>query len=170
MAVIRFYGDRAKKGGDGPTGPAGPTGPQGPAGPKGDTGPQGPQGPQGATGATGATGPIGPQGPKGDTGDTGPAGPSRPMDASIITTNASGNATWTFTTYFSFAPNVYAELVTTNTRQFVRLTSLTATSATFNAYQQNATLLSLLGIDILTAGTTPLGGAQIRVIAIGGTP
>ena len=32
--------------------------------------------------------------------------------------------------------------------------------------QQNATLLSLLGIDILTAGVSPVNGASVRVLAI----
>lgn len=162
----------------------------GPAGPMGPEGPEGPQGPQGSTGATGPkgdtgdTGPVGPKGDKGDTGDTGPqgiqgtqgiqgiqgpqgpAGPSKRIVMMLGTTDASGNVSFTFTGgAFPATPHVDAMLVAANTRQFARITAVSATSCTINCFQQNATLLSLLGIDILTAGVTAISGAAVRIMA-----
>lgn len=153
----------------GGAGGAGPAGPQGPKGDKGDTGDTGPAGPKGDKGDTGSTGAVGATGPKGDTGDTGPQGPAGPSKRIVMmsgTTDASGNATFTFTGGdFPITPHIDAMLVTANSRQFVRITAANATSCTVNAFQQNATLLSLLGIDILTAGTTAINGATIRIMA-----
>lgn len=185
-------GPQGEPGEQGPIGPAGPKGDtgdqgpqgiqgiQGPKGDKGDTGATGPQGPKGDTGDTGATGPqgdTGPQGPKGDTGDTGPMGPQGiqgPQGPSGIskrivtlqgTTDASGNVSFTFSPAFSATPHISAMLVTTNTRQYARITAASASGCTINAYQQNQTLLSLLGLDILTAGVTAMASATIRIMA-----
>lgn len=198
MSLIKFVGDRARRGGAGPAGPEGPmgpqgeqgpVGPQGPEGPEGPMGPAGPQGPQGVQGIqgpkgdTGAAGATGPQGPKGDTGDTGPQGPIGPQGPQgpfgpqgpegpskrIVmmsgTTDANGNVSFTFSPAFSATPHISVSLVTTNTRQYARITAASATGCTINAYQQNQTLLSLLGLDILTAGTTAMASATIRIMA-----
>lgn len=192
MSFIKFVGDRARRGGAGPAGPEGPQGPQGeqgPMGPRGDTGATGATGPKGDTGDTGPIGPqgdIGPQGPKGDTGATGatgpkgdtgdagpqgiqgpqgPAGPSKRIVTLSGTTDANGNVMFTFSPAFAATPHISPMMVATNTRQYTRITAASATGCTINAYQQNQTLLSLLGLDILTAGTTPINGATIRIMA-----
>lgn len=190
--AFKFTGDRARAGGSGPAGPEGPQGPVGLQGPKGDTGEAGPQGPTGNTGPqgiqgikgdTGATGPQGLQGiqgvagPKGDTGDTGPMGPQGPqgiqgpsgISKRIVTlsgtTDASGNVAFTFSPAFAATPHIAVMLQAGNTRQFSRITAASATGCTINAFQQNQTLLSLLGLDILTAGVTAISGAIIRIMA-----
>lgn len=81
------------------------------------------------------------------------------------TTDASGNVSFTFSPAFAATPHVDAMLVTANTRQFARISAASATGCTVNAFQQNQTLLSLLGIDILTAGVTAISGATVRVMA-----
>lgn len=195
MSRIRFVGDRARKGKDGPSGPAGPQGEQGPIGPQGIQGIHGETGPQGETGATGATGaqgiqgiqgikgdkgdkgdtgetgpqgPIGntgPQGPQGAQGIQGPAGPSKRIVTLSGTTDASGNVAFTFSPAFSATPHIAVMLQAGNTRQFARITAASTTGCTVNAFQQNQTLLSLLGLDILTAGVTAISGATIRILA-----
>lgn len=184
-----FRGDRARTPAPGSVGPPGPAGPQGPQGEQGIQGPMGPQGPKGDTGATGSQGTQGiqgiqgPTGPKGDTGDTGPQGPqgdtgpqgiqgiqgppgpSKRIVTMSGTTDASGNATFTFSPAFAATPHITAMLVTANTRQFARITAANATGCTISAYQQNQTLLSLLGLDILTAGVTALASTTIRIMA-----
>lgn len=177
MSRIRFVGDRARKGKDGPSGPAGPQGEQGPIGPqgiqgiqglKGDKGDKGDTGAAGSTGATGPQGPIGdtgPQGPQGIQGIQGPAGPSKRIVTLSGTTDASGNVAFTFSPAFSATPHIAVMLQAGNTRQFARITAASATGCTVNAFQQNQTLLSLLGLDILTAGVTAINGATIRILA-----
>lgn len=185
-------GPQGPEGEPGPQGIQGETGPQGlkgDTGAIGATGPQGIQGPKGDTGATGATGATGPQGPKGDTGDTGPQGPKGDTGATgpqgpqgstgpqgpsgiskrIVTmqalTDSGGNANFSYATFFSETPHVTVSMTTANTREFVRITSSSATGCSVQAFQQNQTLLSLLGINILTAGTSPIPAATVRIMA-----
>lgn len=107
-----------------------------------------------------------PRGEKGEQGIPGPAGPSKRIVTLSGTTDASGNVTFTFSPAFAATPHVSVMLVTANTRQFWRISAASASGCTVNAFQQNQTLLSLLGIDILTAGVTPISGATIRVMAV----
>lgn len=179
-------GDTGPQGIQGPKGEKGDTGDVGAQGPKGDTGLTGAAGADGNDGATGATGPKGDKGDKGDTGpkgDTGerglqgiqgiqgiqgaqgPAGPSKRIVTALASTDASGNATITFDPPFSGTPHVTLSLQSNNTREYVRITSIGTNFVTINAYSQNATILSLLGLDILTAGTTPLVSRPVRVMA-----
>lgn len=177
-------GDTGAAGAKGDQGDVGPQGTTGPQGLKGDTGATGLQGPIGLTGLTGATGPkgdTGSQGPKGDTGERGlqgiqgiqgeqgiqgPAGPSKRIVTALASTDASGNATVTFDPPFSGTPHVTLALQSNNTREFVRITSIGPNFVTFNAYSQNITLLTLLGLDIITAGTTALTSRPVRVMAV----
>lgn len=229
MSRIRFVGDRARKGKDGPSGPAGESayqiavangfvgteaqwlaslvGPEGPAstvpGPQGPPGldstvpgpigPTGPAstvpGPAGAaatitvasttTGAAGTNASVTnsgtssaaelnftiPRGAQGIQGIQGPAGPSKRIVTLSGTTDASGNVAFTFSPAFSVTPHIAVMLQAGNTRQFSRITAASATGCTVNAFQQNQTLLSLLGLDILTAGVTAISGATIRILA-----
>lgn len=103
--------------------------------------------------------------PRGEQGIQGPPGPSKRIVTLSGTTDASGNVTFTFSPAFAATPHITAMLMTTNTRQYARITAASATGCTINAYQQNQTLLSLLGLDILTAGTTAINGATIRIMA-----
>lgn len=98
-------------------------------------------------------------------GETGPAGPSKRIVTMSGTTDASGNVAFTFSPAFSVTPHIAVMLQAGNTRQFSRITAASATGCTVNAFQQNQTLLSLLGLDILTAGVTAINGATIRILA-----
>lgn len=103
--------------------------------------------------------------PKGEKGDQGDPGISKRIVTLSGTTDASGNVSFTFFPAFSATPHISAMLVVANTRQYTRITAASATGCTINAYQQNQTLLSLLGLDILTAGVTAMASATIRIMA-----
>lgn len=103
--------------------------------------------------------------PKGDKGDQGPSGISKRIVTLLGTTDASGNVAFTFSPAFLATPHIAVMLQAGNTRQFSRITAASATGCTVNAFQQNQTLLSLLGLDILTAGVTAISGATIRIMA-----
>lgn len=98
-------------------------------------------------------------------GDQGPAGPSKRIVTLSGVTDASGNVSFTFSPAFPATPHVSVMLQAGNTRQFSRITAASATGCTVNAFQQNQTLLSLLGLDILTAGVTAISGATVRIMA-----
>src|SRR5690606_29316350 len=133
---------------------------------------QGIQGEKGEPGADGAVGPKGDAGdrgetgPKGDQGDVGPPGPTKRIVTMTASTNASGIVTFTYSPAFSSAPHVSVAMVRGNTREWTRLTASSASGCTVHAFSQNATLLSLLGIDILTAGTTNLSGRSVSIMAV----
>lgn len=156
-------------GSDGPQGLQGPTGEQGPAGLDGAAGPKGDKGDTGEAGAKGDQGDVGPAGstgPKGDTGDTGPPGPSKRIVTMTASTNASGIVAFTYSPAFASVPHVSVAMVRGTTREWTRLTASSAAGCTVHAFSQNATLLSLLGIDILTAGTTNLSGRSVNIMAV----
>lgn len=102
--------------------------------------------------------------PKGEKGDQGDPGISKRIVTLSGTTDASGNVSFTLSPAFSVTPHISAMLVTTNSRQYTRITAASATGCTVNCFQQNQTLLSLLGIDILTAGVTAISGATVRIM------
>lgn len=169
-------GPQGEKGDQGIQGIPGEIGAPGSVGPKGDKGDAGVQGipgtpgstgPKGDKGNTGATGAKGDKGDKGDVGDTGPVGPSKRMVIATVTTNASGVASLTYSPAFAATPNVHCEItVPANNRQTVRLTSSTASGCSILVEQRNTSFLSLLGLDILTAGVTVVNGASVRITAI----
>lgn len=103
--------------------------------------------------------------PRGEQGIQGPPGPSKRIVTMSGTTDSSGNVSFTFSPAFSATPHIAPMLITANTRQFWRITAASATGCTVNCFQQNQTLLSLLGIDILTAGVTAISGATVRILA-----
>lgn len=98
-------------------------------------------------------------------GEAGSPGISKRIVTLSGTTDASGNVAFTFSPAFSATPHIAVMLQAGNTRQFSRITAASATGCTVNAFQQNQTLLSLLGLDILTAGVTAISGATIRILA-----
>lgn len=159
-------GDVGPKGDAGEKGDTGADGPIGPPGPQGITGPAGEQGPVGATGPKGDKGDTGDQGPKGDKGDEGPPGPSKRIVTLTSSTNASGLVTFTFSPAFPDPPHVNVTFVSGNTRELTRITALSESSVTVHAFSQNTALLSLLGVDILTSGTTNLNARAITVMAV----
>lgn len=171
-------GDTGPQGPQGVQGPAGPTGAQGiqgPVGPQGNDGPQGAPGPQGAQGETG---PEGPQGPKGDTGDvgpqgiqgiqgpkgdTGPQGPERRIEVLTGTTDSNGNVSFSFAAFPS-RPGLSVAFQASSNREFHTVTAYSASGVTVNVSSRNETLLSLLGINILTAAVTPSSGKSVTVV------
>lgn len=162
-------GNDGPQGAPGPQGAQGEIGPEGPQGPKGDTGdvgPQGPQGIQGPKGDKGDQGPQGIQGPKGDTGDTGPQGPMGPdrrIEVLTGTTDASGNVTFSFAAFPS-RPGLSVAFQASSNREFHTVTAYSASEVTINVSSRNETLLSLLGINILTAAVTPVSGKSVTVV------
>lgn len=106
-----------------------------------------------------------PRGEKGEQGIPGPAGPSRRI-VTMSGLTAGGVASFTYTPEFANVPHVTISFISGSTREYARLSASTRFGCTVQAFSQNATLLSLLGIDILTAGTTPISGATIRIMAV----
>lgn len=82
------------------------------------------------------------------------------------TTNASGNFTVTFGTAYAVAPNIQASISNqSNAQQQIRVSSVSTTGFTVNVSQRNTAFLSLLGLDILTSGTTNVSGATVDCLA-----
>jgi len=153
----------------------GTIGPQGPAGPAGATGPQGLQGIQGLTGATGAVGATGPQGtigPTGATGATGAAGsPGTVFQSARVVTDTAGLFTWTFPTPFAggIIPHCWgmAEGPSPAGGTLVNIQvegTPTNSSASFRVNKSTATVVSLLGLTILSIPAT-VGATNITVYA-----
>lgn len=91
----------------------------------------------------------------------------RRIETITLTTNASGVASHSYSPAFGATPNVHLEITTpANNRQRVRLTASSASGFSIIAEQQNTALLSLLGLDILTAGVTVVNGASVRATVI----
>lgn len=79
-------------------------------------------------------------------------------------TNASGNATFTFTPAFAAAPVISTALETSNTNATeARVTALTAGSCTVQARQSPGVVI--LGISVLQV-PSPLVGATVHLIAV----
>lgn len=78
------------------------------------------------------------------------------------TTNGSGNYTITFSTSYSVAPNIQANLVGNNTNQFARVTAVSTTGFTVNVYSFNS--LSIAGIVALLPTVTNVSGASADVL------
>jgi hypothetical protein len=161
-------GDTGDVGPTGPAGPAGATGATGPAGTPGATGPAGPAGATGPAGAIGPAGPAGPTGPTGATGLTGPSGPPGPAGSTvlgtILTTDANGRVTWTFSSPFVGTPVVIAMPVDPNTGDGVSynvdLEAVNTTSCTVRLWKTQ----TILGLGLFP--TTPAGsGVFCHLIA-----
>lgn len=79
------------------------------------------------------------------------------------TTNASGVYTVSFATAYAAAPNIQANIVNQSaTNQFLRVSSVSTTGFTVNAFQRSS--VTLLGIDLLLFATTNVNGASVDVI------
>lgn len=114
-------------------------------------------GPQGDRGETGS---------KGDKGDPGDPGVTIRIERLTLTSDGSGTVSATYSPAFETTPNVHLELLSTNNRNIVRLTATSASGFTAIVEQRGQTLLSLLGLDILTAATTAVSGASVRATII----
>lgn len=175
QGIQGIQGPKGDKGDDGEQGAPGPQGPQGDVGPQGPEGPQGPKGDKGDTGAQGIQGVQGQQGiqgPKGDKGDTGEQGPqgiqgpsgiSKRIEVLTGNTDANGNVTFTFST-FGTRPGLSVAFAAANNREFYTVTDYTATSVTVNVSSRNETLLSLLGLNILTSAVTAVSGKPVTIV------
>lgn len=81
------------------------------------------------------------------------------------TTNASGNYTVTFSVAYAVAPNIQASISNQSNVQYqIRVSAVSTTGFTINVNQRNTAFLSLLGLDILTAGVTNISGAVVDVL------
>lgn len=79
------------------------------------------------------------------------------------TTDGSGTYTVVFGTPYSVVPNIQANIVNqSNTNQNLRVTSVSTTGFTVNAFQRNS--VNLLGIDVLLSATVNVSGASVDVI------
>lgn len=88
--------------------------------------------------------------------------PRRPATYSG-TTDANGAYTATFATPFTVAPNIQASLVPqSQTNQYIRISSISTTGFTVNAYQFNTN--NVLGIINLINTTSNIVGANIDVL------
>lgn len=78
------------------------------------------------------------------------------------TTNSNGEYTVTFSTAYSAAPNIQANIVGGTANQFIIIPSISTTGFTVKAVQRSA--VTLLGIEVLLAATTNVNGANIDAI------
>lgn len=154
----------------------GPPGAQGPAGAAGSAGSAGAAGATGGTGATGAAGAPGSVGATGPTGATGPSGPgcsnsSLIEQCAIVTTTTAGTYTWTY-------PNAYASGVVPIVQSLaqgasgstnvvnVQLDGVpTNTQAKFRVTLTQLSVVSLIGLTILSVPTSP-GAIVLHVEAL----
>lgn len=88
------------------------------------------------------------------------------IERMTLTSDGSGIATATYADPFDDVPNVHLELLSGNDRQQVRLTSSDASGFTAIVEERNTAFLSLLGLDVLTSGVSPVSGAQVIVTII----
>lgn len=77
------------------------------------------------------------------------------------TTNASGVYTQTFPVAYSVAPNIQANIVGGANNQVVTMT-VTTTGFTCTVVQRSA--VTVLGLEVLLAGTTPVNAAKVDVL------
>lgn len=136
-----------------------PPGATGPSGPAGATGPSGPPGGAGATGSTGATGATG----VGVAGATGPTGSSG-MQSATLSTNGSGQVSWTFPVPFAGVPVISADVISTAGQPYsVRLISLSATAVSLQVLGSAA--VTVVGISVLAGLTNAGSGIPVHIHA-----
>jgi len=79
------------------------------------------------------------------------------------TSNSSGVYTVTFSTSFSVAPNIQANIINqSSTDQFLRITNVSATGFTINIFERAP--VTLLGISLLPGNVNNVNGASIDVL------
>ncbi len=78
------------------------------------------------------------------------------------TTDGSGNYTVTYGTAYPITPDVQPQLQSGTPSQVVRITASSATAFTVNV--TNRASVTILGIDVLLATTTPVSGASVGVL------
>lgn len=100
-------------------------------------------------------------------GVAGPPGPNaKRIDVASGTTNASGDAVFTFSPAFAVAPHIDATITPqSNVNHKCRLTAVSTTGCTVRVESQNQAFLSLLGIDVLSAAVTAVSGATVSITA-----
>jgi len=163
-------GAAGTNGAAGVVGSQGPQGDRGVAGPSGATGAKGDAGATGAVGAQGSTGPVGAQGLQGDVGpagakgNTGAAGAdAKRIDTYTGTTDANGLVTIAYTSAFAAIPSIQPEPPTASNQVWVKVTS-TTTGCSLRLVQRAA--VTVLGLEVLLAGTTNVAGAPARVVVV----
>lgn len=77
-------------------------------------------------------------------------------------TDTGGNYTVTYATPFAVAPDVQPQIQSGTPSQVVRITSSTTTGFTVQVTQRSA--VSLLGIEVLLAATTPVNNSSVSVL------
>jgi len=78
------------------------------------------------------------------------------------TTNASGDYAVTFSSAYSVAPNIQANIIGGTANQFILISSISTTGFSVKTVQRSA--VTLLGIEVLLAATTNLSGANVHVL------
>lgn len=141
---------------------------------KGADGAPGAEGPPGKDGADGAPGTPGRDGSNGTNGQQGIQGPpGTPGQDGIIkrvetytaSTNASGVVSFSFPAFVS-RPGLAVTFVADNNRQFHNVTAHSASGVTIHVLQRNATLLSLLGVDVLVAAVTNVASKSVTITVV----
>lgn len=87
---------------------------------------------------------------------------SKRVETYLGTTDASGNYTVTYGTAFSTIPDVQPQLQAGTASQVARITASSTTGFTVNV--TNRASVTLLGIEVLLAATTPVNGASVGVL------
>lgn len=96
---------------------------------------------------------------------TGAPAAGKRIDSYSGSTNSSGTYTVTFSSSFSAAPNVQVNIPNqSSTNQFIRVSSVNTTGCTIQVYARAT--LTVLGIDLLSAGTTNVNGASVDVLVV----
>lgn len=104
------------------------------------------------------------QGAPGVDGDDGDD--ARRVVVATANTNASGDATFTFSPPFATAPHIDATItIQTNVNWKLRLTAVSASGCTVRVESQDQAFLSLLGLNILSAAVTAVSGATVSITA-----
>lgn len=84
------------------------------------------------------------------------------IETFLGTTDGSGNYTVTYSPSYSVTPDVQPQLQAGTPSQVVRITSSTNTG--FTVTVTNRASVTLLGIEVLLAATTPVSGASVGVL------
>jgi len=119
---------------------------------------------KGDTGAAGTPGAAGAPGTPGANGTNGVD--AKRIVAATGSTNASGDVSFTFSPTFAVAPHIDITITPqSNVNQKARLTAVSAAGCTVRVEVQNQAFLSLLGLDILSAGVTIVSGVPVSITA-----
>lgn len=90
--------------------------------------------------------------------------PRKKVETLTGTTNSGGLVTLTYANTYAIAPHITPTIILGSELERVRITAHTTTAVTLKVEAQNKAFLSLLGLDVLSAGTTAVNGRTVQVL------